>query len=532
MFNEEITSNKIKKIPYRQEDHGTWWDEWQFHEGVSDWTYCTGICHEKNNFNHLIFVQYTLIFANHCPPETLNLHVAVTDITKKKKFATVHPVNIEVSGKGGTTIKTKNSTLILDPDPQNTRIDIVAQDDEEKYGYELHMRDSRGPDWHCDNGVECMGDPNDPESRTLYYSWMNMPTTGTVFYTDEDGRHEFEIEGPMWFDRQWGPYKNHTGRAMWEWFSFRMFNGDRFMIQCFPNAGYNDFTYHSYDGTIHDHFMAGWYKPEKYVFHNGIPFTINWTFHIPHIPGYDELYLRVFMEDHFHGATVIDYFEGPGEIFDKKGNLIGYFVAEQVPGARNCDVAEKKVDTSPLTLESRMGQIFAFPGLKKILENKLLENFGDDVGKQIYDGINTCYELIPTLTTEGIEKMTYGLLNAELLQEVFDEANAAYAASPETAAAAAVTPAAPAPAEVPAPAPSATPAVSAAEKVFDKKMKLKDVMKNEKACAIIEEYFPGMTTDPGLAPALNMPIKNVLAFIPGDEAPKQEMMKALEGLNG
>lgn len=76
--------------------------------------------------------------------------------------------------------------------------------------FELQLTIQKGKEaiWHCDNGILAMGLPDDPKQRTVYYSYTNLPTKGTLTIKDNAGEAAtLEVIGKSWFDRQWGPFR-------------------------------------------------------------------------------------------------------------------------------------------------------------------------------------------------------------------------------------------------------------------------------------------------------------------------------------
>lgn len=104
----------------------------------------------------------------------------------------------------------------------------------------------KGAFWHCDNGVLVMGIAEDPVQRTVYYSYTNMPTSGSMIFTYSDGqRQELAVTGKSRFGRQWGPFRLFDTASFWEWFSIRFFEDEEVMLFAFPQHPY-------YDGTFID----------------------------------------------------------------------------------------------------------------------------------------------------------------------------------------------------------------------------------------------------------------------------------------
>jgi hypothetical protein len=95
-----------------------------------------------------------------------------------------------------------------------------------------------------DNGVLRMG-VDAPEETTVYYSYTNMPTTGTMILNGE----KKTVTGKSWFDKQGGTYHLLNRKTHWEWFSVRFFDYEEMMLFTFPQSNYQDGTYIAKDGT-------------------------------------------------------------------------------------------------------------------------------------------------------------------------------------------------------------------------------------------------------------------------------------------
>ena len=112
----------------------------------------------------------------------------------------------------------------------------------------------------------------DKKATTLYYSYTNMPTEGTLTL---DGK-QIHLTGKTWFDKQGGTFSVLDTRTHWEWFSLRFFDREEMMLFTFPQDPYYDGTYIKADGTsqrLTDYKILS----EKTVEAMGMTWSAGWT---------------------------------------------------------------------------------------------------------------------------------------------------------------------------------------------------------------------------------------------------------------
>jgi len=195
----------------------------------------------------------------------------------------------------------------------------------------------KGACWHCDHGKLQMGIEGKKET-TLYYSWTNMPTVGTLVLNGET----IKLIGKTWFDKQGGPYSITNMNTQWEWFSLRFFNDEEMMLFTFPhlNKPYYDGTYIKADG---DYFRLNDYqiKNTSVVEYKGLKWSSGWDLRVND----RHLIIEPIQEGHMNFA----YFE---ELCYVKENdeIVGYAFAELLPGVLNKDFGSSKgkIDMSNL----------------------------------------------------------------------------------------------------------------------------------------------------------------------------------------
>jgi predicted secreted hydrolase len=65
-----------------------------------------------------------------------------------------------------------------------------------------------------------------PAGWSYYYSWPNMPASGTL---EVQGR-EYRVNGTGWFDHQWGDFFTLGAPGGWQWMGLRLGGGETLMI--------------------------------------------------------------------------------------------------------------------------------------------------------------------------------------------------------------------------------------------------------------------------------------------------------------
>jgi predicted secreted hydrolase len=153
---------------------------------------------------------------------------------------------------------------------------ITAATTEGNYALELNLIDERGVVLHGSGGYVPYGD-----LYSFYYSRPIMQAKGTLVV---DGQ-TMEVQGEMWFDRQWGRDVINPW-LKWDWFSLRLNDGSSVMLFAFretdpvlyegtyiPPAG-DAINLTSEDFTITP---TGWWTSER----TDVSYPVAWTINIP-----------------------------------------------------------------------------------------------------------------------------------------------------------------------------------------------------------------------------------------------------------
>ena len=318
-----------KLIPYRELDHGDFDEEWPPHKKASGWWYITGYLADKQDPGHLYSYQYTVAQGQVLGKKVYILHMALSDLKDD-----THLFKQEARLRRGKKIRASHEEVVYEPYTKLTKeqkqLNLEITTDE--FNLNLVMQNNKGAIWHCDNGVLVMGLPNDPKQRTVYYSYTNLPTEGTLIIRDKSGQtRKLEVVGKSWFDRQYGPFALLNRASHWEWFSFRFFDDEEIMLFYFPQHPYSDGTYidkqakttrlQNYEITPKDFVKAGG---------NDYTFSFGWDVIIPGIK--EERYT---LKPLSGGQFNIAYFELLAEILNSKNERVGYCFVELICGARN-----------------------------------------------------------------------------------------------------------------------------------------------------------------------------------------------------
>lgn len=320
---------EFKRIPYRESNHGSFDEEWAPHKKSSGWWYITGYFSDKNNPDTLYSFQYTVAQGRIYGITAYILHMGLTDFQKKSHLFK-QKVQLRRKNKIGAT----NDKVIFSPyttlsKAQNQlKLDISTND----FDLDLVLQENKAAVWHCDNGILAMGLPNDPKQRTVYYSYTNLPTEGTLSIHDKSGQSQkIEVIGKSWFDRQWGPFRLVDAKSHWEWFSFRFFDDEEIMLFSFPQHPYIDGTYIDKEGKT-TRLQNYDIKPKEFVKRgkNINTFSFGWNVSIPGIK--EEKYEVIPLSE---GQFNIAYFELLAEIINVDKKRVGYCFVELISGARN-----------------------------------------------------------------------------------------------------------------------------------------------------------------------------------------------------
>lgn len=313
---------KIKEIPYPGKNHGSFEQEWVSHKGVSDWWYATGVLFD--DAGAMYSYQVTLIKAHVGIITPWLTHLALTEMSTGKHHFFANRMRNEKD-----ILLTENSAErkdILSIVKGETGMHIQAS--AEDYSFTLDLDYGKGAFWHCDNGLLLMGSPTTKET-TLYYSYPNMPTRGTVSL----GGKTFQVTGKSWFDKQFGPYHLTARECHWDWFSLRFFDDEEVMLFSFPQGNYQDGTYIKADSSSR---LTGYTIQEEQIVEltegkaAGTKFPYGWQIHLPGIK--EEHYtIKPLTEGQLNGV----YFEMMCDVINSKGEKVGHCFVELLPGVRN-----------------------------------------------------------------------------------------------------------------------------------------------------------------------------------------------------
>ena len=309
---------KMKQIVYDVDHLQDFDTEWLLHKKCSEWWYATSIL--KDEHNNLYSCQFTFLRMRLLPFfKPYILMSAVTDFQTKKHYYTqeftLSSKNVEISKNKVSCAK---AAMLKNDDG------MIMKSIGEKFSYELNLAYGKGAYWHCDNGKLYMG-IKDEKQTTFYYSYTNMPTTGTIILNDQS----IKVTGTTWFDKQGGTFNFMNTKTHWEWFSMRFYDNEEIMLFNFPHQQYGDGTYIKKDLTRNrlNHYSM---KPIKFIEKDGYKFSCGWQLQIPAIK--DEYYKIIPIID---GQMNLAYFEQLCYIYDKDHNEVGMCFVELLPGVYN-----------------------------------------------------------------------------------------------------------------------------------------------------------------------------------------------------
>lgn len=309
--------SKFTQVSYNTDKLMSFEHEWLCHKKCREWWYATGYLNDENQ--RLYSYQFTLLRLNFGVIPYV-LMVALTDFQTGKHHyyqkATLSEKNITISDT--TLIFADTASVRKEGDCMKLRIKHSS------FELELRLDYGKGAFWHCDNGRLQMGIPGQKET-TLYYSYTNMPTTGTLSLFGERAR----VTGKSWFDKQGGPYSILNTKCMWEWFSLRFFDDEEVMLFSFPQDDYYDGTYIKKDCTsqrLNNYVM----KATEFTYVNDVCFSCEWTVFMPGIK--QEQYT---IKPLGKGQLNLAYFELLAGIYNADGEKVGLCFVELLPGVRN-----------------------------------------------------------------------------------------------------------------------------------------------------------------------------------------------------
>jgi len=167
------------------------------------------------------------------------------------------------------------------------------------------------------------------DDRSYYYSLPRVEIVGRITYTGNGGvRHQIDVTGQGWVDRQWGDFLTKS----WEWSSLRFSNGARVNLYNFAD-GYQVATYQKADGSTQwlDSFVVrqnGYLRTPK----QGVWLSWGWSYEFPiEVEGSRHYTLEPFSKlDVFENPSNI-FFEGPSRLINEEtGEMVGVAVTESM----------------------------------------------------------------------------------------------------------------------------------------------------------------------------------------------------------
>ncbi|MEN6595267.1 MAG: carotenoid 1,2-hydratase [Clostridiaceae bacterium] len=320
MDRENQTGDIRRPAPYRFGRHGGFDEEWGLHKGVSEWWYATGTINDEAG--KMFSYQFTMLRIKAAFLRPYILMLALTDFTTGR-HRYYQNITLKTSGITVTDCLLRfGNEITLEKGEQGMRLSIFRKD----FSLELELENGKGAVWHCDDGFLQMGIPGERQT-TMYYSYPNMPTRGTLTLDGATRR----VSGKTWFDKQGGPYALLNPKTHWEWFSLRFFDNEEMMLFSFPQDDARDGTYIRADGgseRLNDYSITAteFVRPEG----GELVYASAWTVETP---GRKEE--RYTIKPLLDGQMNLGYYELLAGVYNASGILVGYCFVELLPGARN-----------------------------------------------------------------------------------------------------------------------------------------------------------------------------------------------------
>jgi predicted secreted hydrolase len=309
---------KIAKAPYRTHDDRSFEEEWGCHRNISEWWYATG--YFTTDAGPMYSYQFTLIRTPVLGLVPNVLMLALTDFATGKH---IYSQKVALTGRkvavDSRTVRFDNAAEMV-KDAQGMRFTGRHKE----FALDLMLEYGKGAFWHCDNGVLRMG-VDEPKETTLYFSYPNMPTSGTM--TLHGKAHA--VNGKSWFDKQGGPYSIRDRKTHWEWFSLRFFDDEELMLFTFPQNSYQDGTYIPQSGSAR-RLTEYSITPLDFVTINGARFSCGWSLDVPGCKG-EHYTIRPLLK----GQVNLAYCEQLAGIYNPESRQVGLCFVELLPGVYN-----------------------------------------------------------------------------------------------------------------------------------------------------------------------------------------------------
>lgn len=194
-----------------------------------EWWYYTGELRDKKN-GRLFGIEFVYFNFNYNGKrDRLMCHVAISDPENGqflyKGFLDKLPSPLEPSLPLVFVMEERTSTSILHAKPGEYTLHADVKGKENDFGFTLSMTNTDPVVMHGNgSGYQRYGQ----YARAGYYSFTDLDCNGSLWINEE----EFEIEGLMWYDRQW-----NCGEVLqrpdvgWDWMSVRLADsGERIML--------------------------------------------------------------------------------------------------------------------------------------------------------------------------------------------------------------------------------------------------------------------------------------------------------------
>lgn len=308
----------MKKIEYDVNNLQSFDVEWGIHKKCKEWWYATGTLNDDDG--NLYSYQFTLLHLNFGIITPIVVMAALTDLQSGRHYylqrsqlfskrTTLN--NKRVAYEGVASVEKKNDHMRIELSHKDFKLSVEA-----RYG--------KGAFWHCDNGKLQMALPGEKET-TLYYSYTNMPTKGTLVL---DGK-TIEVRGKTWFDKQGGTYSFTKYKTNWEWFSLRFYDEEEMMLFTFPQSNYQDGTYITADGK-RERLNSYEIKTTKVIEKIGMKWSSGWSLYVPGKK-----------EEHYTITPIVEgnmnfaYFEELCWIKNLQGTVVGLCFVELLAGVLN-----------------------------------------------------------------------------------------------------------------------------------------------------------------------------------------------------
>jgi predicted secreted hydrolase len=308
----------MKKIRYDANNLKSFDIEWGIHKKCKEWWYATGTLNDDDG--NLYSYQFTFLNLNFGVVTPKVVMIAFTDLQSGRHHY-LQKVNLlsskvtisdkRVAFEGVTSVEKKADHMQIELSHKDFKLSLKAQ-----YG--------KGAFWHCDNGKLQMALPGEKET-TLYYSYTNMPTTGSLTLNGK----AIDVSGKTWFDKQGGTYSLTKTETSWEWFSLRFYDDEEMMLFTFPQSNYQDGTYITADGQ-RERLNNYEIKTTRIIEKIGMKWSSGWSLYVP---GKKEAYYSI--TPIVEGNMNFAYFEELCWIKNANGTTVGLCFVELLGGVLN-----------------------------------------------------------------------------------------------------------------------------------------------------------------------------------------------------